>query len=200
LPLYAELVRNALSDEAVASSIRFDDLDVAPKLAFMLAISQPSDTMTLSTFSRNVDALQVAELLSGINHGTIDSDTVSALEVWHLMPVFDAVGAGIDEINWLDLVKHEGRPQRSFVNLSPVLLKAVTSASKNRHVAETVLLTNWLLHDVSLDKVNPADLASVIEALDQIGQSETAKAFAEEVVKAHLMQLLAEKVLNGTQS
>ena len=117
------------------------------------------------------------------------------------MPIFDAVGVGIDEINWLDLAKHEGRPQRSFVTLSPVMLKAVTSAAENQHVAETVLLTNWLMHDVSLDKVNPADLASVIEALDQIGQSETAKAFAQEVVKAHLMQmLLAEKVPDGTQS
>ena len=72
LPLYAELVRNALTDEAVASTIRFDDLDVAPKLAFMLAISQPSDTTTLSAFGRNADALQVAELLSGINHGKIE--------------------------------------------------------------------------------------------------------------------------------
>ena len=118
------------------------------------------------------------------------------------MPVFDAAGVSIDNINWLDLVKHEWRlQQRSFVNLSPVLLKAVTSSAENHHVAETVLLTNWLLHDLSLDKVNPLDLASVIEALDQIGQSETAQAFAQEVVKAHLMQiLLAEKVPNGTQS
>ena len=201
LPLYAELVRNALTDEAVASTIRFDDLDVAPKLAFMLAINEPSDTTTLSAFGRNIDALRVAELLSGINHGEIGLDTVSALKVWHLVPVLDAAGVGIDEINWLDLVKHEGRQQRSFVNLSPVLLKAVTSAAENHHVAETVLLTNWLLHDLSLDKVSPVDLASVIEALDQIGQSETARAFAQEVVKAHLMQmLLAEKVPNGTES
>ena len=202
LPLYAELVRNALTDEEVASTIRFDNLDVAPNLAFMLAISQPSDTTTLSAFGRNSDALQVAELLSGINHGKIDPDTLSALKLWHLMPVFDAAGVSIDNINWLDLVKHERpRQQRSFVNLSPVLLKAVTSSAENHHVAETVLLTNWLLHDLSLDKVNPIDLASVIEALDQIGQSETAQAFAQEVVKAHLMQmLLAEKVPNGTQS
>ena len=201
LPLYAELVRNALTDEAVASTIRFDDLDVTPKLAFMLAISQPSDTKILGAFGKNVDAMQVAELLTSIHHGKIDPDTVSALNVWHLMPVLDAAGVGIDEIKWLDLVKREGRPQRSFVNLSPVILNAITSAAENQHVAETVLLTNWLLHDVSLDKVNPADLASVIEALDQIGQSETAKAFAQEVLKVHLMQmLLAEEVPNGTQS
>jgi hypothetical protein len=200
LPLYAELVRNALTDDAVASTIRFDDLDVAPKLAFMLAISKPSDTTTLSAFGRNFDALQVVELLGGLNRGEIDSDTVSDLNIWHLMPVLDAAGVGINNINWLDLVKSKRWPQRSFVNLSPVLLKAVVSAAKNHHVAETVLLTNWLLHDVSLDKANPADLASVIKALDQIGQSETAKAFTQEVVKAHLMQLLAEKVPNGTES
>ena len=116
------------------------------------------------------------------------------------MPVLDAAGVGINNINWLGLVKNKRWPERSFVNLSPVLLKAVVSAAKNHHVAETVLLTNWLLHDVSLDKANPADLASVIKALDQIGQSETAKAFTQEVVKAHLMQLLAEKVPNGTES
>ncbi len=200
LPLYAELVRNALTDEAVASTIRFDELDVAPKLAFILAISQPSDTTTLSSFGRNVDALQVAELLSGINDDKIDPDTLSALKVWYLMPVLNAAGVGINEINWLDLVKRKGWPQRSFLSLSPVLLKAVNSAAENHHVAETVLLINWLLHDVSLEKVNPADLASVIEALNQIGQSETAKLFAQEVVKAHLMQLLVEKVTNGTQS
>jgi hypothetical protein len=200
LPLYAELVRNALTDEAVASTIRFDDLDVGPKLAFILAISEPSDTVTLSAFGENVDALQVVELLSSINHGEIDPDAVSVLKAWHLMPVLDAAGVGIRKINWLDLVKQELMSQRSFVNLSPVLLKAVVTAAKNHHVAETVLLTNWLLHGVSLDEVSPADLASVIEALNQIGQSETAKTFAREVIEAHLMQLLAEKVRNGTQS
>ena len=102
------------------------------------------------------------------------------------MPVLDAAGVGLNNINWLGLVKSKRWPQRSFVNLSPVLLKAVIAAAKNHHVAETVLLTNWLLHDVSLDNANPADLASVIKALDQIGQSETAKAFTQEVVQAPL--------------
>ena len=117
-----------------------------------------------------------------------------------MLPVLDAAGVGIREINWLDLVKQELWSQHSFVNLSPVLLKAVVTAAENQNVAETVLLTNWLLHGVSLDEVNPADLAFVIEALNKIGQSETARAFAQEVIKAHLMQLLTEKVSNGTQS
>ena len=125
LPLYAELVRNALTDEAVASTIRFDDLDVAPKLAFMLAINQPMIKTTLSAFGRNADALQVAELLGGINRGEIDSDTVSALKIWHLMPVLDAAGVGINNINWLDLVK-------AGAVATTVICQPVTSFVKSR--------------------------------------------------------------------
>ena len=58
LPLYAELVRNALADEAVAANMRFDDLDVAPKMAFLLAINQPNDTTTLAAFAGNGEALE----------------------------------------------------------------------------------------------------------------------------------------------
>jgi hypothetical protein len=200
VPLYAELVRNALADDAVASTMRFDDLDVAPKLAFMLAINQPNDTTTLNAFGGNGDALQVAELLNGVDRGVIDLGLLSSLKIWHLMPVLDASGVSTNQIDWLDLVSREQGSEQSFISLSPVLLRAVASAAKNRHVAETVLLANWLLHDVPLHRASPSDLASVIEALDQIGQSETAKELAQEVVKAHLMQLLAEKMPDGTQS
>jgi hypothetical protein len=200
VPLYAELVRNALADEAVASTMRFDDLDVAPKLAFMLAIDQPNDATTLSAFGGNGDALQVAELFSSIGHGEMDLGVLNALKIWHLMPVLDAAGVGINEIDWFDTVNQELGSRQSFVSLSPILLKAIASAAESGHVAETVLLTNWLLHDVSLHQASPSDLASVIEALDQIGQSETAKAFTQEVVKAHLMQRLAEEMPDGKKS
>ena len=116
------------------------------------------------------------------------------------MPVLDAAGVGINEIDWLALVNQELGAKQSFVSLPPVLLKAITSAAENSHVAETVLLTHRVLHDVSLHQASPSDLASVIKALDQIGQSETAREFTQEIVKAHLMQLLAEKIPDGKQS
>ena len=116
------------------------------------------------------------------------------------MPVLDAAGSGFNEIDWLELVNQGLGSNQSFMNLSPVLMRAITTAAKNRHVAETVLLANWLLHDVPLHQASPSDLASVIEALDQIGQSETARVFAQEVLKAHLMQRLVEKISDGTQS
>ena len=196
LPLYAELVRNALADEAVAANMRFDDLDVAPKMAFLLAINQPNDTTTLAAFAGNGEALNAAELLRGLSGTSV----ISALNMWHILPVLDAAGVAVDEQDWLDLVKTTPISGQGFVGLPPLLLKAVTAAAEARHVAETVLLANWLLHDVTLERTNPADLAAVIRALDMIGQGDVAKAFAHEIIAAHLMQRLAAMVPDGTQS
>ena len=200
LPLYAELVRNALADEAVAANMRFDDLDVAPKMAFMLAINQPRDTSTLTAFAGNGDALKVAELLRGLSDGAVDAAAIGGLKLWHMLPVLEATGVAIEDQAWLDLVKGEPEPKQAFIGLPPLLLKAVMAAAESRHVAETILLAQWLLHDLPLDKVNPADLAAVIRALDMIGQNEVAKGFAQEIVVAHLLQRLAAMVPDGTQS
>ncbi|MDB0013588.1 hypothetical protein N9F22_01945, partial [Alphaproteobacteria bacterium] len=200
LPLYAELVRNALADEAVAANMRFDDLDVAPKMAFLLAINQPNDTTTLAAFAGNGEALNAAELLRGLSGNAVDTSVISALNMWHILPVLDAAGVAVDEQDWLDLVKTTPISGQGFVGLPPLLLKAVTAAAEARHLAETVLLANWLLHDVTLERTNPADLAAVIRALDMIGQGDVAKAFAHEIIAAHLMQRLAAMVPDGTQS
>ena len=200
LPLYAELVRNALADEAVAANMRFDDLDVAPKMAFLLAINQPNDTTTLAAFAGNGEALMAAELLRGLSGDAVDTNVISALNMWHLLPVLEAAGVAVDEQDWLDLVKNAPVSGQGFAGLPPLLLKAVTAAAEARHVAETVLLANWLLHDVTLEKTNPTDLAAVIRALDLIGQGDVAKAFAHEIMAAHLMQRLAAMIPDGTQS
>jgi hypothetical protein len=200
LPLYAELVRNALADEAVAANMRFDDLDVAPKMAFLLAINQPNDTTTLAAFAGNGEALKAAELLRGLLGDAVDTNVISALNMWHILPVLEAAGVTVDEQDWLDLVKNATVSGQGFGGLPPLLLKAVTAAAEARHVAETVLLANWLLHDVALEKINPADLAEVIHALDMIGQGDVAKAFAHEIITAHLMRRLAVMIPDGTQS
>ena len=200
LPLYAELVRNALADEAVAANMRFDDLDVAPKMAFMLAINQPRDTSTLNAFAGNGAALKVSQLLRGLSDGAVDTAVINSLKLWHMLPILEVTGVTIEDQSWLDLVKGETEPKQAFVGLPPLLLKAVTAAAQSRHVAETILLANWLMHDLPLDKANPADLAAVIRALDMIGQNEVAKGFAEEIIVAHLLQRLAAMVPDGTQS
>ncbi len=200
LPLYSELVRNALTDEAVASAMRFDDLHIAPKIAFMLAISQPNDLATLQAFGGNGKAILVANFLQGLSDGSVDAPVISALKMWHMLPVLEAAGVESYKEDWLDLAKGQQALKRATVSLSPVLLKAVTSAAANNRIAETILLSNWLLNDVTLEQANLADLSIVIRALGQVGQPEVAKGLAHEIVKAQLMQHLAEMVLDGTQS
>lgn len=86
------------------------------------------------------------------------------------------------------------------MTLSPVMMQAVLSAAADRRVAETILLANWLLRDVPLDRIVAADAASLIRALQDIGQGAAARALAQEIVAAHLMQRLAAMIPDGTQS
>lgn len=200
LPLYAELVRNALSDETIAANMRFDDLGIAPKMAFLLAINQPDDTTSLEAFAGNADALLAAELLRNLDGGTVGSSVIGGLNMWHMLAVFDAAGMVIEDQNWLDLTKVTARLERSVITLPSVLMQAMIAASEDRRVAETVLLANWLLQDVQLAKVNAADAAVLIKALQTIGQTDTANALAGEFIAAHLMQQLALMIPDDPQS
>ena len=120
--------------------------------------------------------------------------------MWHMLAVFDAAGMVIEDQNWLDLTKVTARLERSVITLPPVLMQAMIAASEDRRVAETVLLANWLLLDVQLAKVNAADAAVLIKALQTIGQTDTANALAGEFIAAHLMQQLALMIPDDPQS
>ena len=80
------------------------------------------------------------------------------------------------------------------------MLAAVTQASDNRRVAETILLTNWLLQTGPLESINPKDLAKLVIALRNIGQEDVAKALSKEILRAHLLVRFAAGVVNGTAS
>nr|ADI19878.1 hypothetical protein [uncultured alpha proteobacterium EB000_46D07] len=55
-------------------------------MAFLLAINQPNDTTTLAAFAGNGEALKAAELLRGLSGDAVDTDVVSALNMWHILP------------------------------------------------------------------------------------------------------------------
>ncbi len=200
LPLYAELVREAMTDESVAATMKFDDLGLAPKLAMLLAIANPEDVSTLETFGGNNSALMAAQLLRSMSGESLSGKVIESLGLWHMLPVLAATGVMVEDQNWLELTKTTSVAGRSATTLSPVLLQAVKSASENLRVAETVLLTNWLLKDVMLSQINPADAAAVINALAAIGQEKTAKNLAREILAEHLMQGLAAMIHNGIKS
>ena len=78
-------------------------------------------------------------------------------------------------------------------------MQAVLSASADRRVAEQ--FAGQL--DAPRCAAGPdccGNAASLIRALQEIGQGEAARAIAHEMVVAHLMQRLAVMIPDGTQS
>ena len=120
--------------------------------------------------------------------------------MWPLLPVLQAAGAVMPDQDWLVLAKDTALTQRSFVSLSPIVLAAVTQAADNRRVAETILLTNWLLQTGPLETINPEDIAKLVTALRVIGQEHVAKELSKEILRAHLLIRFAAGIAYDTAS
>ena len=110
-----------------------------------------------------------------------------------------ALLVGVDQ-DWLVLSKKAEITKQPFISLSPVVLSAVMQAAANRRIAETILLTNWLLQTGPLETINPEDVAKLVIALRNIGQEDVAKALSKEILRAHLLLRFAEGILDGTAS
>jgi len=200
LPLYSEVIRNAIADAYAAADMRFNENGTAPKIAMLLAIDNPDDISSIDGFTGNDAALRAAQLLKMVDTATIQPAVINGLDMWPLVPVLQAAGAVMPDQEWLSVAKDHQLTRQSFVSLSPVVLQAVVQAAENRRVAETVLLANWLLQTGPLETVKPDDLADVVAALRTIGQDEAAKALTMEILRAHLLGRFAAGMTDGTAS
>ena len=200
LPLYAELIADEISDANAAADMRFNEDGVAPKISMLLAIAKPDDITLIEGFTDNDDALRAANLMKMIDRGELQAGVVRELDMWPLVPVLQAAGAVMPDQDWLVLAKDAALTLRPFISLSPIVLAAVTHAADNRRVAETILLTNWLLQTGPLETINPEDLAKLVTALRNIGQEDVAKALSKEILRAHLLIRFAAGVVDGTAS
>jgi hypothetical protein len=200
LPLYAELIADEISNANAAADLRFNEDGVAPKISMLLAIAKPDDIALIEGFTDNDDALRAAKLMKMIDRDELQSGVLSKLDMWPLAPVLQAVGVAMPDQDWLVLAKDAALTQRPFISLSPIVLAAVTQAADNRRVAETILLTNWLLQTGPLETVNPEDLAKLVTALRSIGQEDVAKALGNEILRAHLLIRFAAGIVDGRAS
>lgn len=200
LPLYAELIADEISDANAAADMRFNEDGVAPKISMLLAIAKPDEITLIEGFTDNDDALRAANLMKMIDRGELQAGVVRELDMWPLVPVLQAAGAVMPDQDWLVLAKDAALTLRPFISLSPIVLAAVTHAADNRRVAETILLTNWLVQTGPLETINPEDLAKLVTALRNIGQEDVAKALSKEILRAHLLIRFAAGVVDGTAS
>ena len=200
LPLYAELIADEISNLETAADIQFNENGVVPKISMLLAISKPDDIALIEDFANNDDALRAANLMKMIERGESQASVLLELDMWSLLPVLQAAGAMMPDQDWLTLAKDAELTQQPFISLSPIMLAAVTQAADNRRVAETILLTNWLLQTGPLETINPEDMSKLVTALRSVGQEDAAKALSEEILCAHLLSRFAEGHVDGKAS
>ena len=200
LPLYAELIVDEITNAYAAADMRFNEDGVASQISMLLAIAKPNDIALIDGFTNNDDAVRAANLMKMIERGELQAGLMRDLDMWPLVPVLKAAGAVMPDQDWLVLSKNAELTQYPFISLSPVVLSAVMQAANNRRVAETILLTNWLLQTGPLETINPEDVAKLVTALRKIGQEDVAKALSKEILRAHLLLRFAAGILDGTAS
>jgi hypothetical protein len=134
------------------------------------------------------------DLLAMIGGGEANVAPLDRFGLWHLLPLIE-LGTPMDAVmnagdDWLELASPNSGEPASFLSVSPVMLRAMEQAAGDGRVAETVLLAHRIVGTLDLAAIHPADAARVARALDKVGQPATAKAFAGDVAKAHLLVVM----------
>ena len=191
-PLYAELVRQSLGFEGAADAIAADPA-LAVRMSLLLGIGDAADLPP----QLDTDTARAArDLLAMIGGGEANVAPLDQFGLWHLLPLIEldtpmdaAINAGDD---WLDLTSPDSGEPASFLSISPIMLRAMEQAAGDGRVAETVLLAHRIVGTLDLAAIHPADAARVARALDKVGQPATARAFAGDVAKAHLLMVMRD--------
>jgi hypothetical protein len=193
LPLYAGLAREAMGfpglDVLKTATDGQSGNDVMAQTHLLLAINDPRYQPAGQNAGTSAAARDASTLLLMLEGESWSARPLANLGMWDVLPILEATGMTVPDVEWLDLTSDSMPDGGDYTNLSPVLMRALTKASEKRHVAETVLLASWAVGDTPLHRVNPQDGAMIVRAMDMIGQTATARAFAAEIIRAHLLQM-----------
>ena len=194
LPLYAELASEALTFSSLDSAISADDGQSVAAVAMLVAMQQPESAILADIGFSITEAATTRTLMQMLVSGEWSHRALADLDLWTLLPVIEALGITPGEQEWLDFLDLPDNQSAHYQPLSPLLLRALNAAAEKRRVAETVLLASWALADIPLQDINPQDVAVIINAMNDIGQTRTGRMFATEVVKTHLLSRFFELV------
>ena len=226
LPLYADLVREALDFRGAPEYVLSEDEQIRAILGFILAVS---DNRPIPDFLNHPDGRAAREIMDMQETGKWDAAPIERLGVWQLLPLLEVITSGEtrtrtsdarDErssrrrarddgardgrpdaqdpqdpqnVRWLELAATPYVESPAYVSTSPVVLRALDQAAANGNVAETVLLAHRVARVPRLASLHPADAARVVSALRAVGHEDTATAFSQEVLLAHMLEYLHGK-------
>ncbi len=186
LPFYADLANTRLT----ADELPLIAPELKPQFEKMVLLHELTNTPAQDT---SISSMEMNKLFLLMNASMADKPSIDVLKEFdlaHLLPVFDQALMIQPPLSWLELASTnvEKLNASESLELEPVLRNALIEASKNRRVAETILIISAMFEKYKLTHISANDLALVVRSLQEIGFDGPVDDLIKEIVTAHLIE------------
>ena len=186
LPLYDSLVRHRVKMGNVGTL----DSATAELYAFVMQAHDPAQELPAGLSDQAGVAEYLSQILNVASGDVWDADALEGLDLWHVLPLLDALDVQRPEEEWLarasDNVATSLTLGRPYLSLPADRMLALEEASRSGRVGETILLIAHLVQGAHLGYIRPEDGAIMMQALNMIGLEDAARNFGRELIIGQL--------------
>ncbi|MBT3656272.1 MAG: hypothetical protein HN538_08415, partial [Alphaproteobacteria bacterium] len=186
LPLYDSLVRHRVKMGNAGTL----DRATAELYAFVMQAHDPAQELPAGLSDQAGVAEYLSQILNVASGDVWDADALEGLDLWHVLPLLDALDVQRPEEEWLARASNTvatsltlGRP---YLSVPADRMLALEVASRSGRVGETILLIAHLVQGAHLGYIRPEDGAVMIQALNMIGLEDAARNFGRELIIGQL--------------
>ena len=186
LPLYDSLVRHRVKMGNAGTL----DSATAELYAFVMQAHDPAQELPAGLSDQAGVAEYLSQILNVASGDVWDADALEGLDLWHVLPLLDALDVQRPEEEWLARASNTvatsltlGRP---YLSVPADRMLALEEASRSGRVGETILLIAHLVQGAHLGYIRPEDGAVMIQALNMIGLKDAARNFGRELIIGQL--------------
>jgi hypothetical protein len=186
LPLYDSLVRHRVKMGNAGTL----DSATAELYAFVMQAHDPAQELPAGLSDQAGVAEYLSQILNVASGDVWDADALEGLDLWHVLPLLDALDVQRPEEEWLarasDTVATSLTLGRPYLSVPADRMLALEVASRSGRVGETILLIAHLVQGAHLGYIRPEDGAVMIQALNMIGLEDAARNFGRELIIGQL--------------
>jgi hypothetical protein len=186
LPLYDSLVRQRVKMGNAGTL----DSATAELYAFVMQAHDRAQELPAGLSDQAGVAEYLSQILNVASGDVWDADALEGLDLWHVLPLLDALDVQRPEEEWLARASNTvatsltlGRP---YLSVPADRMLALEEASRSGRVGETILLIAHLVQGAHLGYIRPEDGAVMIQALNMIGLEDAARNFGRELIIGQL--------------
>ena len=186
LPLYDSLVRHRVKMGNAGTL----DSATAELYAFVMQAHDAAQEIPAGLSDQAGVAEYLSQILNVASGDVWDADALEGLDLWHVLPLLDALDVQRPEEEWLarasDIIATSLTLGRPYLSVPADRMLALEEASRSGRVGETILLIAHLVQGAHLGYIRPEDGAVMIQALNMIGLEDAARNFGRELIIGQL--------------